>query len=71
MFLGPDEYWAFATPRYTGSFETKLRFHFTGKGIDLVSNEFEESINPEQFSERQPYPPGNIMDPYFEVPSSQ
>ena len=47
----------------------RLHGTFTGKDIDVVSNEFEGSINPEQFSERQPYGPGNLMDPYSEVPS--
>jgi hypothetical protein len=71
VILGPGEFWSFPSPRYEGSFPTILRFHLVEQGgrSIAVSNEFEGSINPEQFSVRQPYNPGNIMDPYFPVPA--
>jgi hypothetical protein len=71
LTLGPGDYWAFAAPRYRGSFATKLRFRLSErKGPQLVSNEFDGSINPEQFSVKQPYEPQGLMDPYFPVPDS-
>jgi hypothetical protein len=53
VLLGPNEYWSFAVPRYTGTFKTKLRFRFSRNlgypSPFLLSNEFEGSVNPEQF----------------------
>jgi hypothetical protein len=57
--LKPNEYWNLVGPRYSGSFKTKLRFRldlgkndgeFPKPGGKLIySNEYEGSINPEQF----------------------
>ena len=57
--LKPGEYWNLVGPRYAGSFKTKLRFRLDrgkndGKipkpgGEMIYSNEFEGTINPEQF----------------------
>jgi hypothetical protein len=57
--LKPGEYWDLVGPRYTGSFKTKLRYRLDlgtndGKlpqpgGKIVYSNEYEGSINPEQF----------------------
>jgi hypothetical protein len=50
VFLGPGEYWAFFARRYAGPFETTLRFRLVGhKDLELVSNEFEGSVDPGQF----------------------
>jgi len=71
VFLGPGEYWTFPAPRYEGTFKTTLRFrlgHPRAKST-LFSNEFEGSINPEQFTVQQPYNPQSIMDPYEPVPA--
>lgn len=50
VFLGPKEYWSFAVPRYKGTFKTKLRFRLSQEKTNLLSNEFEGSINPGQFT---------------------
>lgn len=54
VLLGPGEYWQFATPRYAGDFATKLRFRLSDAegNLLLLSNEFEGSVNPEQFEPR-------------------
>jgi hypothetical protein len=56
VFLGSREYWTFVVPRYTGSFKTRLRFKLEGDE-PIYSNEFEGSINKEQFSIKQGYTP--------------
>lgn len=72
LFLASKEYWMFAAPRYTGTMRTRLRFALMkdvngkGNGVLFVSNEFEGSINPEQFAEKQGHTPENIMNPYDE-----
>jgi hypothetical protein len=55
-FLGPDEYWEFAAPRYAGSFQTRLRFKLVAADTPELpaagpwySNEFEACIDPGQF----------------------
>ena len=65
VFLGPNEYWSFAVPRYAGSFKTKLRFKLEGVN-PIYSNEFEGSINKEQLSIQQGHSPTSIMDPYVD-----
>jgi hypothetical protein len=55
--LEPGRYWELAAPRYVGSFKTRLRFRITLYSPDpqaLYSEEFEGSINPEQFTEAPP-----------------
>lgn len=52
VFLPRNAYWQFAAASYSGSQKTKLRFVLQGKQ-PIYSNEFEGSINPEQFSEVQ------------------
>jgi hypothetical protein len=42
---------------------TKLRFVLMGEKL-VYSNEFEGSVNPEQFAIKQGHTPTNIMDPY-------
>ncbi len=65
MYLGSGEYWAFSAPRYVGDRKTKLRFAFTvAEGKTIYSNEFEGSVNPEQFVEKQGHQAENLMDPY-------
>lgn len=67
VFLGPGEQWEFATPRYKGPVKTTLRFVLEeGRegGKRIVSNEFEGSVHPEQFSDKEGHAPGGIMDPY-------
>jgi len=64
IFLGSNQYWSFDVPRYAGKFKTKLRFKLEGEKI-IYSNEFEGSINEEQFSIKQGYTPNGIMDPYI------
>ena len=65
MFLGPREYWEFTAPRYSGSIESKLRFALRlDDGETIYSNEFDGSINPEQFTVQQGHTPTDIMDPY-------
>ncbi len=51
VFLPAGHYWELVAPRYTGSMRTRLRFVIHGSH-ELVSNEFEGSINPGQFSEK-------------------
>ena len=65
VFLEPNKYWSFTAPRYGGSFKTKLRFKLEGDN-PIYSNEFEGSINKEQFSIKQGHHPTSIMDPYYD-----
>jgi hypothetical protein len=65
VFLPAGHYWEFAAPVYTGTKKTKLRFVLQGKQ-PLYSNEFEGSINPGQFTQKQGHTPTDIMDPYNE-----
>ncbi len=51
VFLPAGHYWELVVPRYTGSMRTRLRFVIHGSP-ELISNEFEGSINPGQFSEK-------------------
>jgi hypothetical protein len=72
--LKPKEYWSFVAPVYTGSYKIKLRIELaevntndkdrTGK--TLYSEEFEGSINPAQFWNREGHIPRGLMDPYNE-----
>ena len=68
VFLGPNQYWEFAAPKFAGSIKTKLRFRLQivkGKSLDFVySNEFDGFINPKQFTVEQGHKPTSIMDPY-------
>ena len=67
--LQPGQYWNVVGPRYNGSFKTKLRFRLDlGKkdgqfpqpgGKVIYSNEFEGSINREQF-QRGPTTPFDL-----------
>jgi hypothetical protein len=49
VFLPAQHYWEFITPVYTGTQKTKLRFVLQTKP-PIYSNEFDGSINPEQFT---------------------
>lgn len=65
VFLPAGHYWEFIAPQYGGAQKTKLRFALQGKQ-PIHSNEFEGSINPQQFTEKQGHTPTNLMDPYNE-----
>ena len=52
VFLPRNACWQFAAPSYSGPLKTKLRFVLQGKQ-PIYSNEFEGSINPEQFTGMQ------------------
>jgi hypothetical protein len=69
VFLGPNEYWEFAAPRYTGKIKTKLRFRLDWQSpgtekVTIYSNVFQGSVNPHQFTMQQGHSPTSIMDPY-------
>ena len=64
--LPSGHYWSFPAPEYTGPLRTKMRFVLSSGDTHLYSNEFEGSINPEQFGTRKPYLPTGLMDPYVE-----
>lgn len=74
VFLKKTQCWKFPVPIYHGTQKTKFRFilksgHGTGGGTEspvLISNEFEGSLNPEQFTVKEGHKPSNLMDPYFE-----
>jgi len=63
VLLGPSEYWIFPVPRYDGTFPTTLRFRLMLDRVKtpFVSNEFNGSINPEQFSIKRPYNQNNPL----------
>lgn len=65
VMLGPSEYWEFVAPQYVGAIKTTLRFVLQGEPL-LYSNEFEGSVNAEQFSAKQRHSPTNLMDPYLD-----
>jgi hypothetical protein len=55
--LEPGRYWELAAPRYVGPFKTKLRFRLRVWTPDyqvLYSNEFDGSIDPDQFTKAPP-----------------
>jgi hypothetical protein len=56
VFLPRNAYWQFAPPSYSGPQKTKLRFVLQGQQ-PIYSNEFEGSINPEQFTKKQGHEP--------------
>ncbi len=62
VVLQPKQYWEFTAPRYAGKMPTTVRFALTGTG-PIYSNEFEGSINPQQFSEKRQHQAGDVMDP--------
>lgn len=70
--LEPDHYWDFVTPVYSGEFKTKLRIKLevrsSGKSKDksytIYSNEYDASVNPGQFWNKDHHIPTGIMDPY-------
>jgi hypothetical protein len=77
LTLEKMNYWAFNTPKYEGEIKTKLRIELkyldpkeksdkrrNRKEMTIYSNEFEGSINPGQFWNKQQYYPNGIMDPY-------
>jgi len=69
VILSPGEEWRFKAPKYIGVMKTRLRFKLTDVDARVLwpvySNEFEGSVNPEQFSVRQTYRPRSVMDPYL------
>ncbi|MCC6952610.1 MAG: hypothetical protein IT290_00680 [Deltaproteobacteria bacterium] len=58
--------WKFIAPRYEGTMKTKLRFILRDGPRELRSNEFDGSVNPKQFTEKEGHTATNIMDPYNE-----
>jgi hypothetical protein len=65
--LRRGECWTFTAPRYAGDLPTKLRFRLDQRDQPpIYSNEFEGSVNPEQFTRKQGHQPTNIMDPYLD-----
>jgi hypothetical protein len=70
VFLGPNECWEVAAPRYAGELKTQLRFRLTisrrGEPARVYSVPFEGSVNPGQFLTKQGHRPTNLMDPYDE-----
>ncbi len=64
VFLDPGQCWTFAAPRYEGSVKTKLRFKLSIDNDAIYSEEFDGSINPEQFSVKHAQTPTDLMDPY-------
>ncbi len=67
VFLPAGQYWSFIAPRYTGPQPAKLRFRLDrGQDEPLISNVFDGSIHPEQFTQKQGHTATGIMDPYLE-----
>jgi hypothetical protein len=70
VFLPSHEYWEFAAAHYTGKRPTKFRIKLSitdpadQKTTTILSNEFEGSVNPKQFTVQQGHEPKSIMDPY-------
>lgn len=67
VYLDAAHYWNFKAPKYSGEYETKLRFALVLKnGITLHSRTYNGSINKMQFLEKQGHQRISIMDPYNE-----
>ncbi len=49
VFLGSNQYWKFDVPLYQGDFKTKIRFRLQDGDSEIISNEFDGSINLAQF----------------------
>jgi hypothetical protein len=55
VFLPSQHFWSFQAVRYRGEIETKLRFQLTlADGTHILSNEFDGSVNAEQFHLSEP-----------------
>lgn len=70
LILGPRQYWKFSAARFSGKMKTRFRFRLDSAksrshGTPIYSNEFEGSLNKEQFTNQRPYSPNGIMDPYL------
>jgi len=66
--LGPNEYWEFVQPVFKGSFKTKLRYRLTLENSQLISNEIDVYVNPNQMKKehQEVHRKRNLMDPYNE-----
>jgi hypothetical protein len=64
VFLDPGQCWTFAAPKYEGRLKTKLRFKLMVEEQAIHSEEFDGSINPEQFGVQRPHGGTDLMDPY-------
>jgi hypothetical protein len=70
--LKPGEFWSFTAPVYYGSIKTMLRIELAEvnpdsinkKGSTIYSEEFEGTINPAQFWNKEGHQPHNLIDPY-------
>jgi len=61
--LPAGHYWEFTAPRYTGTLKSMLRFVLKIEGLTpIYSAEFEGSVNPEQFTEKQGHSSTDLMD---------
>lgn len=60
VLLEAESYWELESPRYQGSFKTRLRFYLiVGQGKYTYSQEFKGSVNPEQLK-RPPFDPSQV-----------
>lgn len=65
--INNNKYWEFNIPKYIGSTKTKLRYRLNVNAEQVIfSNEIRVSYNPEQLTEKRPYRPSGLMDPYDE-----
>ena len=64
VFLPAGHAWSFAAPEYAGPFRTRMRFVLRSDDRQIVSNEFEGSIDPAQFDRKVDVQSADIMNPY-------
>lgn len=67
VYLPAKHYWEFTAPKYSGPQQTRLRFKLTlSPERVLYSTSYEGGIHPEQFNQKQPRRPVDLMDPHAE-----
>ncbi len=61
--LEPGHMWSFSAPVYHGNIKTKLRIALSYGNKQIYSEEFDGSINKEQFTVKKGYNRENLMSP--------
>jgi hypothetical protein len=73
LYLPPDSYWEFDAPVFEGKMKTSMRIKASYRSefeseesISFYSREYPGSVNPRQFTNKEEYTPGGLMDPYID-----
>lgn len=71
LYLPPNTYWELRTPVFKGKMQANMRLLLTYSNKDsasvynhVTSSIYMGSVNKGQFTEKRPYTPAGLMDPY-------